>query len=357
MIISIVGEEINEDTLLDVGRGIGEENHAGQKKLKIDDQELNRRQIVNYIRNLSRKGQRDFYSIPWGGAILRNCNTEGELLEFETVHEYEHGGKDLWIHLNIAIFRDQYNEAFCEYICTKCPSMVGMNTLQISQNRELIESRRCHHSKAAGRKIGNDFEDIWGIPQPPPNIEAAQIFLNDDITHVTLKEGNQFLACINMEGKISTIFTVTPSQKQPLCTKCRHRKCPCYNTFVTLNTVEEEEDNMEENNVGGRFPWEKFMTQKCPTGHYDDPIPLDEYYNEYGSNMTDIKHPIKRDPEMHAKWVKRKKGNFDLPSSITAKYVEIPCRHGHLFDSRELENCETKVISNTIKYTRQKLSL
>lgn len=332
--------EVNEPLRLKGGQG---------------DDELTRRHVTNYLRNVSKKNANSYFKLPWGGAVVKNCDSEGELLHFKTVEEYKNCGRNMWILLKLAIFRDANGEAFCEYICTNCISMLGMESLKIDQNKIHIEERRCHHSKVARRKIGDDFEDLWGIPCPPNEIEACQIFCNEEIKEIKLlNDQHLFLACVHTEKKISILYTVTERQKFPLCSKCTHRRCSCFTKFEKAMRPEEDNDIVsdsdeenEDENID-KLPWERFMTHKVAASHYDDPIPLSEYYNEYGANLTEIQYPFTRNTDLHKVWINRTEGDFVLPSIILAKVNKlVKCQHENNFDSCPSEDFKRHVISKT----------
>ena len=44
---------------------------------------------INYLRQLSENSDMNLFMSPWGGVVLKNCDAEGNLLEFSSISEYE----------------------------------------------------------------------------------------------------------------------------------------------------------------------------------------------------------------------------------------------------------------------------
>ena len=45
-------------------------------------------QFKNYTTNLSKGNEENKFLLPWGGVLLRNCDSLGELLTFKSAAQY-----------------------------------------------------------------------------------------------------------------------------------------------------------------------------------------------------------------------------------------------------------------------------
>ena len=316
---------------------------------RAENVELDRRQFTNYLRNLSKKvSGKNIFNIPWCGVVIRNCDKKGEFLDFKTVQDYRRNCQNFWTELKICVFRDSDGKQFVEYVCTECHIMKGIEFMDIQQNEVIMSAKRCHHSKACRRKLSEDVDDYFDIT--PNNIEACVIFANDDTEEITLRNDGLFLACYQNERKISILYTVTSRQIFPMCSQCHHDKCPCFRKY---DEIKRPSDGEEGNGnvievLEDPLPWDKISTS-IPSAHYDAPIPLDEYYNEYGANLEEIKYPISRDKEMQ-KTLRRRmsSGICDLPKEIVAKYDGmLKCKHSNKFDPEKKEIISQNIIIHT----------
>lgn len=320
---------------------------------RAEDVVLDRRQQTNYLRNLSKKcNGHNVFNIPWGGVIIRNCDKAGEFLDFKTVQDYRRNYQNFWTELIITVFRNNDGRQFVEYVCKDCRIMRGIEFMDIEQNEVIMSAKRCHHSNACRRKLSEDVDDYLDTTAIPNTIEARSIFTNENIEEVTLRNDSLFLACYQNERKISILYTVTSRQVFPICSRCHHDKCPCFRKYSHMKRSNECEEANEDVNevVEDPLPWDK-ITHSLPTAHYDAPIPLEEYYNEYGTNLEEIKYPIGRDKQMQ-KLLRRRmsSGIFDLPKQIIAKYDgHSKCKHSNKFDPEKKEIISQNVIIHTDK--------
>ena len=85
------------------------------------------------------------------------------------------------------MFRNIDGREFVEYVCLECRIMRGLEFLEIEQSESIISKKRCHHSKACHRKMNEDVNDYFDIPDLPDNIEVRTIFTHEDIEEVTLR--------------------------------------------------------------------------------------------------------------------------------------------------------------------------
>ena len=94
---------------------------AGQEHLfKISLEE--EMKDVYYFQQISHEKEKFLFKVPWGGAIIRNSLSTGEILNFRTVKEYEifrkEKNKQLWLLLPLKVFRNA-NTLFGAYLFQK----------------------------------------------------------------------------------------------------------------------------------------------------------------------------------------------------------------------------------------------
>ena len=87
--------------------------------------------------------------------VVKNCDDEGKLLEFKSKTEYSSYGKELWLNLELKIFREN-GDLYPVFCCPECPSMRNIKSLNI--DLPLL----CFHSKAVSFFV-NDWDLIWDI--------------------------------------------------------------------------------------------------------------------------------------------------------------------------------------------------
>ena len=104
---------------------------------------------VYYFQQIANEKKKLIFISPWGGAIIRNCLSSGDILNFKRVADYEQfkkeNGKQLWLYLPLKVFRSE-NDLFAVYCCPECDSMDGTDKLSVDQTVSDIASRLCVHS-------------------------------------------------------------------------------------------------------------------------------------------------------------------------------------------------------------------
>ena len=75
-------------------------------------------QFKNYTTNLSKGNEENKFLLPWGGVLLRNCDSLGDLLSFKSVAQYRDQEQPLWLVLSLVLFRDNVWH-FKTIFCTK----------------------------------------------------------------------------------------------------------------------------------------------------------------------------------------------------------------------------------------------
>ena len=104
---------------------------------------------LNYLQQISEGS--NFFTSPWGGCLLRNCDEFGDLLEFNSISAYETYKKEqrtsLWLYMKLKIFQIPNRfDIFAIFLCPQCESMTSMDGLQANQNPEDIKAKMCFHT-------------------------------------------------------------------------------------------------------------------------------------------------------------------------------------------------------------------
>ena len=226
--------------------------------------------------------------------------------------------------------------------------MEGILDLGLYQQESVIKRKICYHSKA----FITLFPAWRGKMDLPTTVEIEKycLFQNEDQKTVTLKSGFEdglFLGAFQ-EGKIiSLLHTINKKMENPYCSKCSTRPCPCFAKFRKSNNREDNEDENEVENEDEKLPWTKEKNTKVPVEHFENKMNLNDWYSEYGCNITDIKYPIKRDPIRQDAWTQRKLGKEpDFPEKIIPEYQEkVHCIHNNKFS---LSEKHLKKINNSV---------
>ena len=105
-------------------------------------------EYYNYRRILSVTLEKNFFVLPWASVVVKNCNEDGELLQFKTMKSYRDQGQSFWVLLKLSIFRDNLG-LFHVLACFNCESMKGVGAFCLDQDRDAVEQLKCIHSKVA----------------------------------------------------------------------------------------------------------------------------------------------------------------------------------------------------------------
>ena len=297
-------------------------------------------QYLNYLRELSVEQETNYFTLPWSGGLIRNYHiATGELYRPKTLSEYKSNNISLWILLKTVLFRDKDGTIFGVMCCTECPSMSGILDLKNDQDKAEIMKLLCHHSKAFTFLV-SDWEEKMNIEDNNDIGEFSQHFENEEIKKKIFQTKQDLLLAVYQENKqFSVLFTVSKLMKIPVCSKCSRRPCPCYiklKETKETNTEELEED--EEQNENDKLP-DKDGQKRVPIEHYENDVPMQEWYHNYGSNTTKIIYPFKRDLDRRQLLINRLRGEepFTSESKIVAEYKpgHVCELHGNLFSSSD----------------------
>ena len=250
----------------------------------------------NYRRNLSVSLEKNFFVLPWASVVVKNCNEDGELLQFKTMKSYRDQGQSFWVLLKLSIFHDNLG-LFPVLACFNCESMKGVGDFCLDQDRDVVEQLKCFHSKAAKGILG-DYNDHWIVEDPDDDDQSHQIKVNEDIFVQSLidKPSESFLGAVQNNNKVSILYTVSQRQKIPFCTGCSSQKCKCFYEYkkkIRENVAEDDNENANEE----EFHWDRRKKDKVtPRDDFNEALELNEQYRCFGCNLTPFDIPLREIP-------------------------------------------------------------
>ena len=333
---------------------------------------------VYFYQQIVEEKDKLFFRSPWSGTFIRNSMPDGTLLQyskesepghFRTVAEYEKyketTNDHFWIYLPLKIFCHNDN-FYGVFVCSSCDQMRGTMSLSIQQDPADIIPRLCAHSKVSQTIIG-DWRNIpeWSDIVVPTTGQMSNIQCNEDITVHNFQcdpIGLLLAAVRDTSGDIAMLYTVTPRQSTPVCSRCTRRGCLHYKQYTkhmaemqnniqpgNEEAIQADVDVVDHNEVSDDDDDDTEKEQIGSHANYWDPLPKNEHRKLYGHNFAKIPYPIHEDKEFQEKWLKRLKGEFDIPSVLKPEYVEgETCLHKRPFD--ETDDNLVKVSSNIKVY-------
>ena len=85
-----------------------------------NSEQANECKQVYYLQQISSSLQDNLFKTPWASVVVNNCDDEGKLLEFKSKTEYSSCGKELWLNLELKIFREN-GDLYPVFCCPECP--------------------------------------------------------------------------------------------------------------------------------------------------------------------------------------------------------------------------------------------
>lgn len=326
------------------------------------------------------------FKSPWGQIVMKNCNTDGKLLEFSTIKSYKESRKQLWLMLQLKVFR--YRDfAFPIFCCSECKEMKMIENLGLYADPCEISSFQCIHSKAAGFLVKN-WEDIWTIDIGESDT-AISILCNEDVKYFTFQKHSKnetFLAGVQVNENVFLLQTVTRRQKvpfSPFCSECTRQSCLHWRGYksweengdefvfdqhiIEFERIENYQDDIEhdhehqeeEENGTAQEQRQSPISNSQNVDHeidnqldddvndeaedtvveHEEPLhwrtipPVDVYQKLYGYNATDIIYPFQQDPDLQRGWLERMNGVYSFPSQFIPVWsASNLCKHGNVFD-------------------------
>ena len=235
-------------------------------------------QFMIYIANL-KVPEKSFYTLPWGQVVMMGCDQEGELLSFKNDKQYRNYPGNLWIQLQVVMFRDREG-LYVVYACTECDVMNGVESLTMDTDRHAIYNCMCVHSRATMLLYGN-WEQHWPeLEDIPQEINAHRVFLRPEVTVIpALRTKDLFLGAFQESEKVHLLYSLTRAQKSLLCTKCTTRNCQCSKKYKSSLDSLMGENNEDSNEL----PWHREpVASKEKRCHYMKELTYYEYCKEHG---------------------------------------------------------------------------
>ena len=344
---------------------------------------------VAYIQKLCSDFPNNVHKLPWGIVAIRNCDEDGNLLTPKSIQDYKTNQKNLWLILELALFR-QNNGEFSVWCCTECPSMREIKNLGVQNSEENLRPYICIHSQTMNFLIPN-WETTWDV-RLTPGAESNSVICNEDISVVTCMNDSKtglFLAAIHAENKVHLLFTVTERQRAPFCIankspQCSTQNCKHYQTYMDtiaaegyremfnsrsgrtlqpehdveyMNEDEEtqvdEGENIENHGVD-------YATRTVPDDarrerHFQNEMREKEFVHKCGLNFTKIPYPFYKSSNMQTTWLKRINHIYDFPDVFIPEYeIDKKCElHGNAFDDNDdhlIQESENSVVYNESGY-------
>ena len=109
---------------------------------------------VFYLQQICADLENNAHKLPWGIVAIKNCDDDGRLLSSISVQDYKTGRRDLWLKLELALFRKDNGE-FPVWCCPECSSMRGVKSLGVQNSEEDLIPYLCIHSRAVNFLVPN----------------------------------------------------------------------------------------------------------------------------------------------------------------------------------------------------------
>ena len=164
----------------------------------------------------------NLFLLDWGWGVVRNCDNEGNLIVPGRKGDFLKSDRKLWVALKLCLFSDG-DTIFGIWACENCMhEVISFDFRQ--QNRTVIESRQCHHSRVMS-ELGEDFKERYKdyLPNDANTWYGEDIFASDESQTVIMRSEKEDGLCLvgyRNKGKISLLFTIGPKNTIPLCSQC-----------------------------------------------------------------------------------------------------------------------------------------
>ena len=305
--------------------------------------------IVNYERKLFGEEEPNSFILPWGYILLRNVNSNGDLLLYRDIKEFRKSKVPVWVLCKVLIFRSEQN-FFPVYACDLCDKMKHLETLTIDQDEGILNRSKCIHSQMADIVVlrsGEEWQDHWEVDlsdlTPADQVTddnqdiAFQVSNANHIKYQTLRDDNRshkdnrFLAVVQSPrfSKISILATVSRHMRKPVCSNCSVRVCKCF--FLYKSLVEEEQERQNPG-VPVSHHWDRHAEARQTSVETNE----NDQNNQPGHNKTPFLFPLDRDPDLNRMLEEQRNGELQYPERFVPEYdFSATCKHGNSFDPRE----------------------
>ena len=202
------------------------------------------------MRQLSiENGNRHF--LPWGAIVLKNCDQEGNLLNFDTLNTYKHQQLPLWIVLTLYLFKDAQNMIYPIFKCEHCETMNVIDSLKTHQEKARMQLSKCIHSVISEKLVEDDggWRERWEVvcDRDIAQSNNFRVLCDEETRCVPLESSENVLVAIQTSGKISLLFTVTCRSETPMCSKCSSKNCKCLKLYKTYQSDLNLQQNLDNN--------------------------------------------------------------------------------------------------------------
>ena len=311
------------------------------QRLMIDK---NRPCEIFYYQQLSQDRSSNCFNSPWGGIVLRNCLTDGRLIEFSKLSEFEtfygQSSKHMWLYLKLKIFRCNNRQFFGVFVCPECSTMEGIDNLQVDHDPEDILGELCMHSRVASTLV-REWWRLWTFNDTQSELNISIIPFEDCLKKVFISNTSDlpFLVAILHDKDIILMYNVSKRQTRVICSKCSFRKCH-HETILSRMKDKELDVSTEPVEVDPEEDYHpSFDTEEKDfklNNHYMIKPPKHIRGMLYGYNFEEILYPFSRSSCAQSVWLERLGGNVNLPDSFVPMFhIEDRCQHNEKFDDRE----------------------
>ena len=294
-----------------------------------------------YFQQISARKDVHIFHATWGGCIIKNCDDNGELLEFKIKSEYDDFQKEskrkLWLYMKLKVFRLNRLDLYAVFCCPECEVTSGTLELAVQQEPGVIGQRLCLHSRVASSVLGN-WRNIWDVSLSPSD-QVFNVCLNQDTiceTFIPSDSNNGLLSAVFHNRKISLLFCVAPRQEVPYCSNCVRRKCIHFT--ILKNDQTRRNDNQLDEETEQYQP--KHDMEEEAFGHDDNymkvlPNHIRGYL--YGYNYTPIVYPFRDSPEQQRVWFERMSGQVNIPDKLVPVFdTNLKCKHNIQYNCDEI---------------------
>lgn len=189
--------------------------------------------IDSYERQIFKRGENNYFVLPWSSILVRNINSRGVLVEFKSLQHCKKKSYRKWILCHLYLFRDinNNNAVFPLFVCSECRFMNFVRNLPLDQNKDDLQRSKCIHSRLCDNiESRQGFVNMWPINLNnfTPNDVSYKVSVNINVEFQTLVEEKYILAAVyNREKDRISILHNFAKVKTPLCQTCTTRPCNC----------------------------------------------------------------------------------------------------------------------------------
>ena len=190
--------------------------------------------ISGYERQIFRRGEQNFFVLPWSSIMVRNRDSRGNIFDFKSMRHYKKKKIKKWVLCRLYLFRDTSNNnaVFPVFICDECRFMHSLWNLPLDQRKDDLQRHKCCHSLLCDRIEAQQggFLNLWPINLNNfgPNDHSYKVQVNINVKYRTLIDDKHLLAAVyNLQKNEISILHNFKKVKLPVCQTCSSRPCKC----------------------------------------------------------------------------------------------------------------------------------